>query len=96
MIGTQWIRDPRIESNAKAHTGSYPTLDTLRGKTLVILNNGWTSMNEIAATLAAELKQRYGIREVVGFSVPIGNPADESVLREAAAIADFAAVGLAN
>jgi len=95
MADSLRIRDPRLENAIKARS-AYPTLDTIAGKTLVILNNEWTSMNEIVAYLSNALKERYGLAKVLSFPVPTGVAADEAVIREAARAGDFALVGLAN
>jgi hypothetical protein len=89
------MRDPRLENVVTAR-GSYPTLEGIAGKTMVILNNEWTSMNEIVDYLTKALKARYGLAKVVSFRVPTGLAADDSVIREAARVGDFALVGLAN
>ena len=89
------IRDPRLE-NAITSRSSYPTLNTIAGKTMVVLNNEWTCMNEIVDYLATALKERYGLAKVLNFPVPTGVAADEAVIREAARDGDFALVGLAN
>jgi len=89
------ILDPRGEAIAHEKR-SYPTLDTIAGKTMVVLNNGWTCMDEIAEYLGNALKSRYGVARVVSFPVPTGVAADPSVLRAAAEVGDFVAVGLAN
>lgn len=89
------IRNPRGER--KEHGNRvYPTLDTLEGKTLVVLNNTWTSMDEISKYLGETMKERYGISKHVEIEIPVGKGADDAVIAEAARIADFAVVGLAN
>lgn len=95
MPGSLRIRDPRFEKAVK-RASVQPTLDSLAGKTLAILNNGWTSMDAMAAHLTEALKRRYGVANVISFSVPVANPAAPAILAEAASRADFAAVGLAN
>lgn len=96
LLTTLRIRDPRLENTPEARRSAYPTLDTLAGKTMVILNNEWTAMNEIAAYLTRVMQERFGVAKVVQFRVPSGLPAEESTIREAARLGDFAAVGLAN
>jgi hypothetical protein len=96
MNQTIRIRDPRIESGVARRQGPYPTLDTIAGKTMVVLNNEWTCMNEIAGYLGNALKSRYGVARVLNFPVPVGVAADAAVIDEAARAGDFAVVGLAN
>jgi hypothetical protein len=95
MNPTIRIRDPRLE-NVIAVRNTYPTLDTIAGKTMVILNNEWTCMNEIGDYLGKALQERYGVARVINIPVPTGVAADEAVIAQAARVADFAAVGLAN
>jgi hypothetical protein len=94
MSATVWVRDPRFVESKQARR-PYPTLDTLQGKTLAILNNSWTSMDEIADILGKAFKERFGVAKVVNYEVPIASECDESIMRDAAR-ADFAIVGLAN
>jgi hypothetical protein len=89
------VRDPRYDAGGE-RTATYPTLQTLSGKTLVILNNGWTCMNELAAYLGEELKRRYDVAKVVSLPVPISSAGPEETIREASRVGDFAVVGLAN
>ncbi len=95
MSGTISIRDPRAEMSVEGAV-ILPTLSGLSGKTLAILNNGWTSMDRIAAQLVEGLKARHGIGQVLTFAIPISTPADPAVIDAVAQRADFAVVGLAN
>lgn len=95
MAGFINIRDPRTES-AVHSTKTLPTLDQLAGKTMVVLNNGWTSMDRIVARLQHGLRTRHGIGEVVSFAIPVAVAADVAVIDAASKRADFAIVGLAN
>jgi hypothetical protein len=90
-----WIRDPRLSAAQRAKP-SYPTVDTLAGKTLAIFNNSWTCMDEIAQWLGNTMAKRYGVKAVLNFPVPIASAVDKALLDEAARTADFAVVGLAN
>jgi hypothetical protein len=94
MSATIWIRDPRYVETGKAKR-SYATLDSLQGKTMAIMNNSWTSMDEIAAILGNEFKKRFGVAKVITYPVPTASACEESIMRDAAK-ADFAIVGLAN
>jgi hypothetical protein len=95
MSDTISIRDPRAELSVESAV-IMPTLSGLSGKTLAILNNGWTSMDRIAARLAEGLKSRYGIGEVLTFAIPTSTPADPTIIEAVVQRADFAVVGLAN
>lgn len=101
------IRDPRakkadalasksaVEAKQES-TGGLPSLSALSGKTLAVLNNGWTAMDSIAEHVIQGLKTRYGIGEVLNISIPLAVAADHSVYDEVVKRADFAVVGLAN
>ena len=89
------IRDPRFENN-KQKDRAIRTLDSLSGKTMAILNNGWLAMNEIAELLSAKMKERYGVVNVLQFGVPSAAAAAPQVMRDATTKADFVIVGLAN
>ena len=89
------IRDPRFEHiNQKDRAIS--TLGNLAGKTMVILNNGWSSMDEIAAMLTAKMKERFGVADVLQFGVPSAAAAAPNVFKQTREKADFVIVGLAN
>ena len=89
------IRDPRAEMVVPNGT-QLPTLSELSGKTLAVLSNGWTSMDRISVRLVDGLRSRYGIGEVLNFTVPIASPGAPEVFDAVVARADFAVVGLAN
>ncbi len=95
MAGTISIRDPRATA-PKVREGSLPTLTDVRGRTVAILSNGWTSMDKFGNHLAALLKSRYGVADALRVSIPIGNAANPTVLDSVKEKADFAIVGLAN
>lgn len=95
MLQTIFIRDPRTELPDSGET-SLPKLNGLAGKTLAIVSNGWTSMDRISARLVEGLKTRYGIGEVLLFTVPIASPGAPDVFNAVVDRADFAIVGLAN
>jgi hypothetical protein len=89
------IRDPRFDGTHQ-NDRAIRTLASLAGKTMVILNNGWSSMNEIADMLTATMKQRFGVADVIQFGVPSAGAAAPDVFRQTRAKADFVVVGLAN
>lgn len=95
MTARLLIHDPRARAR-RAGAQTYPKIDTLRGKTMVVLNNHWTCMDEMVDHLGTALKARYGVREVIQFDVPVSVSVDEAVIAEAARLGDFAVVGLAN
>ncbi len=89
------IRDPRADVSHSSQT-HLPKLNRLAGKTVAIVSNGWTSMDRICARLVEGLKTRYGIGEVLAFTVPIASPGAPEVFNAVVDRADFAIVGLAN
>ena len=95
MTKTIFIRDPRAELPDSGRI-SLPKLSGLAGMTLAIVSNGWTSMDRISDRLVEGLKTRYGIGEVLRFTVPIASPGTPEVFNAVVDRADFAIVGLAN
>lgn len=95
MARTIYILDPRAETRPIAER-PLPKLPDLAGRTVAILNNGWTSMDRLADHLATALKNHYGVADIVHVPIPITSAADPAVLDRVAQQADFAIVGLAN
>ena len=56
---------PYAEDPAARTKPVAPRLDTLRGKTIGIINNGWNCMNVAADELRRLLVQDYGAAEVI-------------------------------
>jgi hypothetical protein len=73
-----------------------PRVDDLRGKTVVILNNRWTSMNIISEQIAILLKEQYGAAEVFEKLIPLASAAPQETFIEVEREAQLAIVGLAN
>lgn len=95
MMERLLIHDPRAKAR-RAAAQLYPKIDGLQGKTMVVLNNHWTCMDEMIDHLGAALKSRHGVKEVIQFDVPVSTAVDEAVIAEAARLGDFVVVGLAN
>lgn len=72
------------------------SLDTLDGKRLGIVSNGWRSMDAMSPHMAARLKERYGVRQVGFFTAPLNRPIIAAIVDQIAAQCDAAIVGLAN
>lgn len=72
------------------------SLDTLDGKRVGIVSNGWRSMDAMSPRMAARLKERYGARQAGLFTVPLNRPITADILDQVAAQCDAAIVGLAN
>lgn len=88
LVPTAPARDAR-----KIAAGS---LDTLDGKRIGIVSNGWRSMDAMVPRLTQRLKQRYGVSEVNLFKVHVNQPILADTLDKVVAGCDAAIVGLAN
>ena len=72
------------------------SLDTLEGKRVGIVSNGWRSMDAMSPRMAGRLKDQYGVRQVGFFTAPLNRPITADILDQVAAECDAAIVGLAN
>jgi hypothetical protein len=70
--------------------------ESLEGKRLAILNNGWRSMDLMSQMFRTFFPERYGVTSVREWRIPTSNETPASLLEEVAANADLAIVGLAN
>ena len=73
-----------------------PHIADLRGATVAILNNRWTSMNIIAEQIGIILKEQYGVADVFEKLIPLASAAPQETFDEVEAKAQVAVVGLAN
>ena len=73
-----------------------PYIEDLRGATVAILNNRWTSMNIIAEQIGIILKEQYGVADVFEKLIPLASAAPQETFDEVTAKAQVAIVGLAN
>ncbi len=73
-----------------------PRVTDLRGTTVAILNNRWTSMNIMAEQIAIILKEQYGVAEVFEKLIPLASAAPQETFDEVNRRAQMAVVGLAN
>ena len=73
-----------------------PHISDLRGTTVAILNNRWTSMNIISEQIGILLKEQYGVTEVFEKLIPLASAAPQDTLAEVQAQAQGAIGGLAN
>ncbi len=73
-----------------------PHIADLKGATVAILNNRWTSMNIIAEQMGIILKEQYGVAEVFEKLIPLASTAPQETFDEVEAKAQVAIVGLAN
>ena len=73
-----------------------PHIADLKGATVAILNNRWTSMSIIAEQIGIILKEQYGVSEVFEKLIPLASPAPQETFDEVEQRANLAIVGLAN
>ena len=73
-----------------------PQIADLKGTTVAILNNRWTSMNIISEQIGIILKEQYGVAEVFEKLIPLASAAPQETFDEVEARAQIAIVGLAN
>lgn len=73
-----------------------PQIADLKGTTVAILNNRWTSMNIISEQIGIILKEQYGVAEVFEKLIPLASAAPQETFDEVEARAQMAIVGLAN
>lgn len=73
-----------------------PHIADLKGATVAILNNRWTSMNIISEQIGIILKEQYGVAEVFEKLIPLASAAPQKTFNEVEARAQLAIVGLAN
>jgi len=85
------VAAPRAADVARA-----PHIAELAGKTVGILTNRWQSMDRMAERMALRLKERYRVREVRHYNIPINGAMAESVKTAVIAECDAVVVGLAN
>lgn len=95
MAGKITILSPAAEA-WRPTEATVPHLADLRGATVAILNNRWTSMNIIAEQISIILKEQYGVAEVFQKLIPLASAAPQETFDEVHARAQLAVVGLAN
>ena len=92
---TLTILDPTARPRSRVERVPGP-LESLRGKTVAILNNRWKAMDLVAERFETRLKREQGAAEVLQRVIPISAAAPAELLEEVAARAEVAVVGLAN
>jgi hypothetical protein len=88
------ILDPRNPRAGKIL--ALPTLETLAGKRVAYLNNGWLSMAKIGKLIEGDLKGRHGVAEIAYFDIPRNMEPANGLLNRIAVDFDAAIVGMAN
>ena len=73
-----------------------PHITDLKGATVAILNNRWTSMNIISEHIGIILKEQYGVSEVFEKFIPLASAAPQETFDEVEDRAQLVIVGLAN
>ncbi len=89
------VLSPAAEAWRPSET-AIPRMGDLRGATVAILNNRWTSMNIISEQIAIILKEQYGVAEVFEKLIPLASAAPQETFDEVKERAQMAVVGLAN
>ena len=89
------VLSPAAEAWRPSET-TIPSMGDLRGATVAILNNRWTSMNIISEQIAIILKEQYGVAEVFEKLIPLASAAPQETFDEVKERAQMAVVGLAN
>lgn len=82
---------PREASTFQPHQ-----LSDLRGKSLVVLSNGWPTWQKMLDRLVSVLSERYAPLRIATYKIPSGSPAEPKLLETAAKEGDFAIVGIGN
>jgi hypothetical protein len=84
-------RNPCADEIIELHT-----LETLSGKRLAYLNNGWLSMARIGKLIEGDLKGRHGVADITYYDVPRNMEPPDGLLDLVAEEFDAAIVGMAN
>ena len=88
------ILDPR---NPRAgNMMALPTLETLAGKRIAYLNNGWLSMARIGKLIEGDLKSKHGVADITYYDIPRNTEPPNGLLDLVADEFDAAIVGMAN
>ncbi len=95
MVSNISIMSPAAEA-WRPLEAAMPQMGDLRGATVAILNNRWSSMNIISEQIAIVLKEQYGVAEVFEKFIPLASAAPQETLDEVRERAQLAVVGLAN
>lgn len=73
-----------------------PRLDTLRGKTVGFVDNGWWSFGVTCADWQRALVEQHGVKRVVTRKKPSSTPLPPQEIDKMAAEVDAVIVGLGN
>ena len=95
MASKMYILSPAAEE-WRPMENDIPHIADLKGATVAILNNRWTSMSIIAEQIAIILKEQYGVAEVFEKLIPLASAAPQETFDEVGQRANMAIVGLAN
>ncbi len=71
-------------------------VETLQGKTVGFLNNGWACMEIILRRFDEVLRRDYKVAGTRTREIPVSNEAPPAVVAEVAAASDLVIVGLGN
>lgn len=94
---TMSIHDPSYAPSGTAGEAlEARRVDSLDGKRLAILENGWPTWRRMLDQFTTALRERHPTLRVTQYEIPRGYAAPAALLEEAAAESDCAIVGLAN
>jgi hypothetical protein len=94
-VATLPILDPTAPS-PEVVVGPVSGPGSLVGRSVALLDNGWSSLETIYARFEELLRERHGVARITREKIPIGRAAPHERMRALAAEADVAIVGLAN
>lgn len=87
---------PYGEEPATIQKALAPRLDTLRGKTIGIVNNTWNCMNVATDELRQLLVSKFGVAEVIEKQTPATVPLRAADMDDLAKRADAVICGIGN
>ena len=94
MPGTVMVYDPSGQQAMRTQ-GLTPRLESLRGKTVGMIDNGMAQVNLLFADLADLLTERAGIEEVIVRQKPtMSKPASPDIIDELTRRSHFAITGV--
>ncbi|MBS4214707.1 hypothetical protein KHA99_19860 [Bacillus sp. FJAT-49825] len=71
-------------------------VSTLAGKNIGLLDNGWPSWNFIINEIEKTLTNKYHVKKVTKWNIPLSNAAPAELIEEIAEVSDICIVGLGN
>lgn len=85
-----------VASGPEGAKRNWQPLKELKNARIVVVNNHWTSMDQLASQLTGRLRAEFQVQSVSEVSLPTSAAPPVGLLEKAAETADLAIVGLAN